>query len=105
MSDIVITLTGVEARRKIKKGVKSVLEAVRVTLGPEGKNALLPRTYNRGPRITNDGYTVIENVRQLKDPHERLVAESFAEGSKRTNELVGDGTTGCAVIAGNLFFD
>lgn len=103
--DTTVTLSGGEARRKVRAGVKKVLENVKLTLGPEGKNALLPRTYNRGPRITNDGYTVIENVRQLKDPHERLVAESFAEGSKRTNELAGDGTTATSVIAGNLFFD
>jgi chaperonin GroEL len=105
MSDVTVTLVGGEARRKVRAGVKKVLDSVKLTLGPEGKNALLPRTYNRGPRITNDGYTVIENVRQLKDPHERLAAESFAEGSKRTNELAGDGTTATSVIAGNLFFD
>jgi chaperonin GroEL len=105
MNDVTVTLTGGEARRKVRAGVKKVLDSVKLTLGPEGKNALLPRTYNRGPRITNDGFTVIENVRQVKDPHERLVAESFAEGSKRTNELAGDGTTGTSVIAGNLFFD
>lgn len=105
MNDVTVTLTGGEARRKVRNGVKKVLDSVKLTLGPEGKNALLPRTYNRGPRITNDGYTVIENVRQLKDPHERLVAESFAEGSKRTNELAGDGTTATSVFAGNLFFD
>jgi len=103
--DTTVTVQGAEARKKIKKGVLAVFNAVRVTLGPEGRNALLPRTYNRGPRITNDGYTVIEHARQLKDPHERLVAESFAEGSKRTNELAGDGTTATSVFAGNLFFD
>lgn len=105
MSDITTTLTGPDARRKIKKGVKSVFDAVKITLGPDGSNALLPRTYNRGPRITNDGYTVIENVRQLKDPFERLAAEAFAEASKKTNELAGDGTTGTSVFAGTLFFD
>lgn len=105
MSDVTVTLTGGEARRKVRAGVKKVLDSVKLTLGPEGLNALLPRTYNRGPRITNDGYTVIENARQLKDPFERLAAEAFAEGSKRTNELAGDGTTGTSVYGGNLFFD
>lgn len=105
MSDITVTLTGGEARKKVRAGVKKVFDSVRVTLGPEGKNALIPRTYNRGPRITNDGYTVIENARQVKNPHERLAAEAFAEGSKRTNELAGDGTTGTSVLGGTLFFD
>lgn len=105
MNDVTVTLTGGEARRKVRAGVKKVFDSVRLTLGPEGKNALLPRTFNRGPRITNDGYTVIENARQIKDPHERLAAEAFAEGSKKSNELAGDGTTGTAVFSGTLFFD
>lgn len=105
MNEVTVTLTGGEARRKVRAGVKKVLDSVRLTLGPEGKNALLPRTYNRGPRITNDGYTVIENVRQIKDPFERLAAEAFAEASKKTNELAGDGTTATSVFAGNLFLE
>lgn len=103
MSDITVTLTGAQARKKVRAGVEKVYNAVRRTLGPEGRNALLPRTYNRGPRITNDGITVIELARQLKDDHERLAAEAFAEGSKRTNELAGDGTTATSVIAGALY--
>ena len=95
------TLTGHKARAKIIAGVNKVYDTVKLTLGPEGKNALLPRTYNRGPRITNDGVTISENV-QLKDEHERLAAEAFKEGSKKTNELAGDGTTTTAVIGGHL---
>lgn len=91
-----------QARRKILSGVNKVFHAVRLTLGPEGRNALLPRSWNRGPRITNDGITIMENARLLKDPHERLAAEAYTEGSKKTNELVGDGTTTTAVIAGHL---
>ena len=94
-------LSGSKARAKILKGVNKVVDIVKLTLGPEGKNALLPRTYNRGPRVTNDGVTVSENI-LLKDPHERLAAEAFKEGSKKTNELVGDGTTTTAVIGGHL---
>lgn len=105
MSDVTITLTGAQARKKVRGGVKKVYDAVRRTLGPEGRNALLPRTFNRGPRITNDGITVIELARQLKDDHERLAAEAFAEGSKRTNELAGDGTTATSVIAGSLYME
>lgn len=104
-NDVTVTLTGAKARKKVRAGVEKVFNAVRRTLGPEGRNALLPRTYNRGPRITNDGITVIELARQLKDEHERLAAEAFAEGSKRTNELAGDGTTATSVIGATLYFD
>lgn len=105
MIENTVTLTGGEARKKVRAGVRKIYDTVKRTLGPEGKNALLPRTYNRGPRITNDGITVIELARQLKDDHERLVAEAFAEGSKKTNELAGDGTTATSVIAGSLYLE
>lgn len=96
------SLTGAKARAKILAGVRAVYDVLKLTLGPEGKNALLPRTYNRGPRITNDGITIAEHVRLLKDEHQRLAAEAFYEGSKKTNELAGDGTTATAVIGGFL---
>ena len=105
--DITDVLTGVEARNKVRRGVNAVYSAVKLTLGPEGMNALLPRSFNRGPRLTNDGVTVSENVRPA-DEHERLAADFFKEGSKKTNELVGDGTTTTAVIGGfliNQIFD
>lgn len=105
MIEKTVTLTGGEARRKVRAAVTKVYNAVKRTLGPEGKNALLPRTFNRGPRITNDGITVIELTRQLKDDHERLVAEAFAEGSKKTNELAGDGTTATSVIGASLYLE
>jgi chaperonin GroEL len=81
-------ITGPEARKKILAGVNAVYRTVAPTLGPEGRNALLPRSWNRGPRNTNDGVTISENV-LLKDEHERLAADFFKEGSKKTNELVG----------------
>lgn len=99
--DITDVLTGPKARKKIRAGVNAVYDAVKLTLGPEGQNALLPRSFNRGPRLTNDGVTVSENVRPA-DEHERLAADFFKEGSKKTNEMVGDGTTSTAVIAGHL---
>ena len=92
---------GAEARKYILAGVNIIYEAVRKTLGPEGRNALLPRTYNRGPRITNDGVTISDNILPKHD-HIGLSAEAFREGSKKTNELVGDGTTTTALIAGFL---
>jgi chaperonin GroEL len=99
--DITSVLTGAEARKKVRSGVNQVFNAVKLTLGPEGQNAILPRTFNRGPRLTNDGVTVSENIKP-KDEHERLAADFFKEGSKKTNEMVGDGTTGTAVVAGTL---
>lgn len=102
MTENTATLIGIDARRKILSGVTKVWSAVRLSLGPEGRNALLPRTFNRGPRITNDGITIAELAKMLPDPHERLAAEAFVEGSKKTNEIVGDGTTTTAEIAGFL---
>lgn len=96
------TITGAEARQKVLQGVNTIYHPVSLTLGPEGKNALLYRTFNRGNRITNDGVTVAE-CQVPKDQFVRLAAEAFKEGCKRTNERVGDGTTTTAVIGGALF--
>jgi chaperonin GroEL len=74
---------------------------VRRTLGPQGANALLPRSYNRGNRITNDGATIAGFI-EPKDDFEALVAQPFREATKLTNEKVGDGTTTATVIAGVL---
>lgn len=101
MDKIAEPVSGIQARKKILSGVNKVFDVVKLTLGPEGKNALLTRTYNRGPRFTNDGVTISDNVR-LKDEYEALAADAFKEGSKRTNELAGDGTTTTCVIAGTL---
>lgn len=90
-----------EARKAILRGVNCVYEPVRRTLGPAGANALLFRTFNRGPRITNDGVTIAETV-QPKDPFVKIVAEAFKEAAKRTNELAGDATTTTVVIGGHL---
>jgi len=95
------TLTGSKARKRILRGINEVYDAVKITLGPKGRNALLPRTMNRGPRNTNDGVTISENVRP-KEAHARQAASFFKEAAKKTNEVVGDGTTTTTVIAGHL---
>ena len=98
------TIIGSKALKIIREGVNAIYEPVRRTLGPYGKNALLYRTYNRGSRITNDGYTVAE----CQEPSNRfikLVADTFKETCKKTNEKVGDGTTTTAIIGGKLFND
>jgi len=96
------TITGSKAREALKKGVNAIYEPVRVTFGHEGKNALLYRTNNRGNRITNDGVTVSE-CQEPKDQFVRMASQTFKEACKRTNEKVGDGTTGTTIVAGKLF--
>ncbi|MEK7578137.1 MAG: TCP-1/cpn60 chaperonin family protein [Patescibacteria group bacterium] len=97
-----ITLIGQEARAAIQRGVNAVYRTAGVTLGPNGRNALLYRTFNRGGRITNDGYTVAE-CQEPKDPCDRVAAQTFRESCKRTNERVGDGTTTTVVVGGKLY--
>jgi len=96
------TIIGKKSLEAITKGVNAIYIPVSKTLGPNGKNALLYRSYNRGSRITNDGYTVAE-VQEPKNPFVRLVALTFKEMCKKTNEKIGDGTTGTAVIGGILW--
>lgn len=96
------TLRGTKAREAIKKGINAIYEVVKVTFGPEGKNALLYRTMNRGNRITNDGVTVAE-CQEPKDQFVRMAAQTFKEATKRTAEKVGDGTTCTTIIGGKLF--
>lgn len=104
MQEVTEVLTGIDARKRVRSGVTRVYDAVRRTLGPEGKNAIVPRSWNRGPRMTNDGITIAENI-MPKDEHERLVSDFFVEGSSRTNKAVGDGTSSTTVFAGRLVLD
>lgn len=98
------TLVGQKARDAVLKGVMAIYDPVRLTFGPQGRNALLYRTYGRGARITNDGYTVAE-VQEPREPFVQMAAEAFKEACKRTNEKVGDGTTGTAIFGGKAFLD
>lgn len=96
-----VSLHGADARKAIIQGVRAIGIPVSKTFGPQGRNALLFRTFNRGSRITNDGYTVAE-CQIPKNIFQRLAAETFKEACKRTNEKVGDGTTGTALIGWRL---
>jgi chaperonin GroEL len=98
------TLLGQETRNAVLNGVNAIYEPVRRTFGPQGRNALLYRTFNRGSRITNDGHTVAQ-CQEPKNVFERLVATSFRESCKKTNELVGDGTTLTTIVGGVLMND
>ncbi len=85
------------ARKKLKEGVDKLANAVRVTLGPGGRNVVLDKGFG-APTITNDGVTIAKEV-ELKDRTENLGAEIVKEVSEKTNDLVGDGTTTAVVLA------
>ena len=89
-------LYGNEARQKIKAGVDKLANAVKCTLGPKGRSALIETAY--GPLVTKDGVTVARNV-GLKDPFENLGADLVRQVASRTNVDAGDGTTTATVLA------
>ncbi len=85
-----------DARKKIKSGIDKVANAVRVTMGPKGRNVLLGKSYG-GPTITNDGVSIAKDI-ELKDPFENLGAELIKQVAEKTNDVAGDGTTTATVI-------
>lgn len=96
------TLQGAKARKAILAGVKAVYEPVKRTLGPEGRNALIPRTLNRNSRFTDDGKTVAEN--QIpKNLFVRSIATAFKEACLKTDTKVGDGTTTATILAARTY--
>lgn len=90
-----------DARKHIISGVKAIYDPVRLTLGPEGGNALLYRTFGRGARITNDGKTIAGTI-EPKNEFQAIVAQTFREACERTDSEAGDGTTTTTVLAGHL---
>lgn len=86
-----------DARKRIKAGIDKVANAVRVTLGPRGRNVILAKSFG-GPMITNDGVTIAKDI-ELKDPFENLGAELIKQVAEKTNDVAGDGTTTATVIA------
>jgi len=98
------TLIGAKAREAVWKGVNAVYLAVRGSLGPEPKKALLFRTMGRGSRIVDDGH-IIAQCQDPRNPYIRLAADVFKEAAQRTNEKAGDGTATTLVIGGKLFND
>lgn len=93
-----------KARESILKGINKIYDAVRMSIGPQGGNALIFGIYSRPYRITNDGVTIAEVI-ELKDPHEKLAAKAFVDAAKQTNLKAGDGTSATTVIAGKLLND
>jgi chaperonin GroEL len=87
---------GEDVKKKLQKGVDTVANAVKVTLGPRGRNVILEKSYG-GPTITNDGVSIAKEI-TLKDKFENMGAEIIKEVATKTNELAGDGTTTATVL-------
>ena len=86
-----------EARRSLKRGVDTIANAVKTTLGPKGRNVALDRKYG-APTVTHDGVTVAKEI-ELKDPFENMGAQLLKEAATKTNDIAGDGTTTATVLA------
>ena len=86
-----------EARRQLERGMDKLADAVRVTLGPKGRNVLLEKKWG-APTITNDGVSIAKEI-ELEDPFEKIGAELVKEVAKKTDDVAGDGTTTATVLA------
>lgn len=86
-----------EARRSLERGVNALANAVKVTLGPKGRNVVLEKKFG-APTITNDGVTIARDI-ELEDPFENMGAQLVKEVSIKTNDVAGDGTTTATVLA------
>ena len=86
-----------QARRSLEKGMNQLADAVRVTLGPKGRNVVLDKKWG-APTITNDGVSIAKEI-DLADPYERIGAELVKEVAKKTDDVAGDGTTTATVLA------
>jgi len=90
-------ISGTQAREAIKRGVDQLANAVKITLGPRGRNVVLDKGYGT-PTITNDGVTIAKEI-ELKDKFENIGAELVKEAASKTNDVAGDGTTTAVVLA------
>ena len=86
-----------DARKKLEKGVNTLADAVKITLGPKGRNVVIEKSYG-SPTITNDGVTIAREI-ELEDPFENLGAQLVKEVATKTNDIAGDGTTTGTVLA------
>src|SRR4030067_555844 len=90
-----------EARRKIQKGVDLLARAVKVTLGPKGRNVVIDKKFG-APNITKDGVTVAKEI-ELEDSFENMGAQMVKEVASKTSDIAGDGTTTATVLAQAIF--
>ncbi len=86
-----------EARRGLERGLNTLADAVKVTLGPKGRNVVLEKSWG-APTITNDGVSIAREI-ELEDPYEKIGAELVKEVAKKTDDVAGDGTTTATVLA------
>ena len=86
-----------EARRGMERGLNTLADTVKVTLGPKGRNVVLDKKWG-APTITNDGVTIAKEI-ELEDPYEKIGAELVKEVAKKTDDVAGDGTTTATVLA------
>ena len=89
-----------DARRKLEAGMNTLADAVRVTLGPKGRNVVLDKKWG-APTITNDGVSIAKEI-DLEDPYEKIGAELVKEVAKKTDDVAGDGTTTATVLAWSM---
>ncbi|WOQ16208.1 chaperonin GroEL [Raineyella sp. W15-4] len=87
----------VEARRGLERGMNTLADAVKVTLGPKGRNVVLEKKWG-APTITNDGVSIAKEI-ELEEPYEKIGAELVKEVAKKTDDVAGDGTTTATVLA------
>jgi chaperonin GroEL len=85
-----------EARKALKRGVDAVADAVKITIGPRGRNVVLDKGYG-SPTITNDGVSIAKEI-SLKDKFENMGAEIIKEVASKTNDIAGDGTTTATIL-------
>ena len=90
-----------EAQRKIQQGVRQLAQAVKITLGPTGKNVLLQKSFG-GPKVSKDGVTVSKEI-ELKDPFENMGAKMVNEVANKTSDVAGDGTTTATILAEAIY--
>ncbi len=86
----------IEARDGLKRGVDALANAVKVTLGPKGRNVIISKTFG-GPTVTKDGVTVAKEI-ELKDTLENMGAQMVKEVASKTDDIAGDGTTTATVL-------
>src|SRR5881296_4669786 len=89
-----------DARRALERGVNILANAVKVTLGPKGRNVVLDKKYG-APTITNDGVTIARDI-ELEDPFENMGAQLLKEVATKTDDVAGDGTTTAIVLGQSM---
>jgi len=92
---------GTDARAAIQKGVRQLAEAVKITLGPCGRNVVIEKSFG-SPTVTKDGVTVAKEI-ELSDPYENMGAQMVKEVASKTSDVAGDGTTTATILAESIF--